>query len=132
MQTKVCTKCKQELSINQFQADKRRLYGVGSECKDCKHIYRQANKDKLLIAQYQRRSKDKTLFLKTRAWNALHYALKTGKREKPDVCSIGGEFVGRAKIQGHHSDYSKPLSVVWCCQDCHIKLDKVRRGVSYA
>ena len=129
IQTKICTKCNQELPINQFQKDKGNDDGFYSSCKTCKREYRQANKDKLLIAQYLRRSRDLTITPERRAWNALYYALKTGKIDKPETCSVGGEFVGKSKIQGHHRDYSKPLDVIWCCQDHHVSLDKIKREV---
>lgn len=132
MQTKVCTKCKIELLTDQFQADKRRLYGVGSICKDCKRAYRQENKDMLLVAQYKRIATDKTISPMRKVWNALYYALKTGKIDKPESCSVCGEHIGKDKVQAHHVDYSKPFEVTWCCQDCHIALDKARREVSYA
>ena len=132
MQTKICTKCKRELPVEQFQSDKSNEDGFYPSCKDCKKEYRRANKEKLLIAQYLRRSKDLTITPERRAWNALYYALKTGKIDKPEVCSVCGKPIGKDKIQGHHRDYSKPFEVVWCCQDCHVDLDKVRREVSYA
>ncbi len=131
MQTKICTKCKRKLPISEFQADKRRLFGVGSHCRDCKREYRHENKEKLLAAQYTRRS-EKPDLLKRKAWNALYYALKIGKVAKPDTCSVCGRRVGKKKIQAHHEDYTKPLDVIWCCQDCHIDLDGKRREVEYA
>ena len=51
MQTKVCTKCNRELPISQFQADKKLEFGVSTRYKDCKREYRQANKNKLFVAQ---------------------------------------------------------------------------------
>ena len=133
MQTKVCTKCNRELPISQFQADKKLKFGVGTCCKDCKREYRQANKNKLLVAQYKRVAENKTILSPMRkAWNAVYYALKTGKIHKPDSCSVCGDFVGQEKIQAHHEDYSKPFEVTWCCQDCHVKLDAQRREVDCA
>lgn len=122
MQTKICTKCRRELPISQFQADKRRLYGVGSHCRDCKREYRQVNKDILLVAQYNRNAKNITVTPQRRAWNALYYALKVGKVDKPDECSVC--HTQSPIIQGHHNDYFRPLDVIWCCQDCHTKLER--------
>lgn len=133
MKTKTCTKCKRDLPITQFQADKRRLHGVGSHCRDCKRAYRQENSDKLLVAQYERRARKKNeLSLKRKAWNALYYALKVGKVEKPNKCAICGTPVDSSFLQGHHEDYTKPFDVIWCCQDCHVGLDKARLEVEYA
>lgn len=128
MMTKACTKCGRELPLTEFHADKRRKHGVGSECRDCKRQYRQENKDRLLVAQYERRRrKRKQLTPKRKVWNAVYYAVRTGKIERPDRCEVCGEL---ANTQAHHEDYSQPLDVVWVCQWCHVQRDKQRRGVS--
>jgi hypothetical protein len=75
----------------------------------------------LLVAQYKRRAKDQTITPQRRAWNALYYALKVRKIDKPNTCGVCDTPADI--IQGHHNDYSKPLDVVWCCQDCHMKLE---------
>jgi hypothetical protein len=132
MITKICSKCKRELSIDQFQSDKSSKDGLYSSCKDCKREYRQANKEILLIAQYARRKGDIRLLPMRKAWNALYYALKTGKLTKPEHCSVCQKWVGIDKIQAHHKDYNKLFDVIWCCQDCHVDLDKQRRQEEYA
>jgi hypothetical protein len=129
---KICTKCKRDLPQSQFQRDKSNRDGYYSLCKDCKREYRQANKDRLIIAQYKRIAEDKSLLPKRKAWNALYYALKVGKISKPEYCSVCGKWVGIEKIQAHHKDYSKLFEVTWCCQDCHVTLDSIRREDEHA
>lgn len=46
----------------------------------------------------------------------LNSAVKQGKIIKPKRCDICGE---RRRVEGHHGDYSKPLSVLWVCRQCH-------------
>jgi hypothetical protein len=54
----------------------------------------------------------------------LNKAIAEGQLERPAVCERCGarpglNASGGPKIQGHHSDYSKPLSVEWLCVRCH-------------
>jgi hypothetical protein len=68
------------------------------------------------------RSREKWLeanTVKRAAHIILNNAVKNGKIEKPNSCSICGA-IGR--IHGHHDDYSLPLAVVWCCSKCHRKI----------
>ena len=125
IETKVCTKCKRELSLTQFHRYNRRGETHYPQCRDCKAEYKKSNKDKLLISQYARRAnpsaEDK---LKKKAWNALYCTLKKGTIVKPEFCELCGVS---DNIQAHHADYSKPFEVTWCCQKCHAILDDIRR-----
>ena len=47
---------------------------------------------------------------------ALHHALDSGKVRRMPCASCGNH-----ESQGHHTDYSKPLVVVWLCAKCHRK-----------
>ncbi len=59
------------------------------------------------------------------AQNVLEKATASGKVIRPDKCETCGStqtFIdGRSSIQGHHTDYNKPLDVMWLCQKCHHK-----------
>ena len=126
MMTKTCSKCKRELPLSKFHADKRKPDGTGCACRDCKNQYKRDNKEKLLITQKERRKRQKVdLSEKQVAWNKVYYALKTGKISKPESCEICGN---EGNIQAHHADYSKSFDVVWCCQKCHAELDNQRRS----
>lgn len=50
----------------------------------------------------------------------LNYAVRSGKIIRPKQCPHCNK---KAKIQAHHSDYSKPLDVIWTCRQCHSALD---------
>ena len=47
---------------------------------------------------------------------AFSNAIATGKIHRPSVCSICDK---QCIPHGHHPDYSKPLEVIWMCQQCH-------------
>jgi len=126
---KTCSKCQRALPISQFDADRRKAYGVTSHCKDCRRAYRQANKRRLLQAQYIRRADNPNYDRQRVAWNKVYYALQHGQLQKPDTCEVCGAQLGVDNIQAHHDDYDKPFEIIWCCQNCHITLDKARRIV---
>lgn len=59
-----------------------------------------------------------------RAYRLVRSAIESGKLVRPDSCGRCGEAPakgsdGRATIQAHHHDYSKPLDVEWICSACH-------------
>lgn len=85
---------------------------------------KQAKYQKDSVAKNRRRK-----YLANRAWQQRHpeqweanrllnYAVQSGKITRPNICSICNS---ECTPQGHHSDYSKPLDVVWMCGPCHIK-----------
>ncbi len=49
--------------------------------------------------------------------------IKSGKLIKSSKCENCGE--SPKKIEGHHTNYSKPLEVVWLCKKCHRLADKI-------
>ena len=125
--TKVCSKCKRELSVSEFHRYKRRGEEYYSQCRDCKAEYKRTNNAKLLEAQKLRRAKqspeDKR---KEKAWNAFNYALRIGKVIKPTTCDACGTC--SEPLQAHHANYDEPYNVTWVCQKCHAQLDKLRRA----
>ena len=58
---------------------------------------------------------------KRAAHNLLNSAVKSGRVRKPDKCSKCGEG---GRIEGHHTDYTKPLDVMWLCRQCHVNEHK--------
>lgn len=58
---------------------------------------------------------------KQKARRKLYEQIKLGKVIRPNICSV---CLLSKKIEGHHTDYSKPLDVIWCCRSCHAILDR--------
>ena len=64
-----------------------------------------------VILEWQQEHPDRVMAMKS-----LQYAIKTGKIAKPVSCQDCGRIT---HLSGHHTDYSKPLKVVWLCSSCH-------------
>lgn len=141
---KTCTKCGITKLISEFpwRTDRNMPY---SRCKDCHReimtIYNRSDSHKLSCRKWQRTESGKiqsrascARFRKTAAFKKaiekhrkkypekraaqiiLMNALRTGKIPKPGFCSMCKK---QCNPEGHHSDYSKPLEVIWVCKSCH-------------
>jgi len=68
-----------------------------------------------------------------RANNLLEQAIEDGKISNPGQCEFCGDrsrFAdGRTAIQGHHTDYNRPLDVMWLCQKCHHEWHKQHKPI---
>lgn len=60
---------------------------------------------------------------KRKAHQIVYQAVKIGKLKKPLLCSryISSKEECGDKLHAHHSDYSKPLKVVWLCPLHHTR-----------
>jgi hypothetical protein len=56
---------------------------------------------------------------KKKVWvaNCVSNAIRDGNLSKPANCSSCGK--GECRIEGHHKDYDRPLTVTWLCSMCH-------------
>jgi hypothetical protein len=137
---KYCWKCKGRKPLDEFYSNKAAPSGISGICKDCARTmalsryhakraenrargrnYYRLNKEKVLARQkatskaragiWYANNKEKHL-----ARARVRYALQTGKIIKPKECSACHL---QLKLQGHHEDYSKPLEIIWLCQQCH-------------
>ena len=83
--------------------------------------WQEENVDKML--DYQRKSRRERPE-KSRANAIINSRIARGKLKRPTVCEVCGK---EGRVEAHHSDYSKPLDVIWCCKKCHYHLDEERR-----
>lgn len=63
---------------------------------------------------------------KNAARKMVYGAIVLGILTRPQVCS---QCLIECKPEGHHSDYSKPLEVIWLCKKCHIAEHKKCKAV---
>ena len=146
---KLCRKCGEKKKECGFHLSSRATDGLQSWCKECMCAgaaeYRKRNpiKTKQYRRKYYKKNYDKIAdsiarWRKSkngqeyrRGWQAknrekysahykLYYQIKCGNIIRPTQCSSCKNESSR--IEGHHSDYSKPLDVMWLCKPCHYKI----------
>ena len=79
MDTKKCTKCKEEKDVKNFPKDKKSKDGLNYWCKGCTKEYRENNKDR--IKEYRENNKDKILKLNKKYRENNKYRLKEKRKE---------------------------------------------------
>lgn len=154
--TKVCRSCKRGLLFSLFSPCKKGIFGLHSQCKECRNAYRKqyrrSNSEK--VREIQRRynkTHHEEIREKMKRWiaaNPSHYtehSRKFRKRhpERNRVYQATWNAISRGKlkrpaqceacgqlgkVQAHHWDYSRPLDVQWLCMPCHRKADEERRA----
>ena len=60
--------------------------------------------------------------LKVKARQKLNHAIKKGIIKRLEKCE---KCISEFRVYAHHPDYSKPLEIIWLCQICHKKEDKL-------
>ena len=150
METKKCGTCKQEKPIAEFYKHKRD--GYQSVCKDCNKEYNKLYKRRPERQAYNRQIAEKLRsqgYFK--AYNEVYYQKPEVKKRRAEnmrrytqdprlrirflarwyakrmtnngtIKQQSCALCGNEKSQRHHSDYNKPLLIVWLCVDCHRKL----------
>lgn len=56
-----------------------------------------------------------------KAHHEVEKAIRNGVLVRPDRCSQCGK---ECKPDAAHTDYTKPLDVLWLCRKCHMRMDK--------
>ena len=128
---KTCFKCGVAKDLSEFYRHNEMADGHLGKCKDCtkRDVTENRNRNLKRIREYDRmRARTKKHADRNRKWaidnpekvraqQYLHNWTARGKIKKPDICELCGEKPLR--IVGHHTDYSKPLDVMWLCDRCH-------------
>lgn len=145
---KRCFKCGAWKDRSEFYAHAQMADGLLGKCKDCtkrdatarrnerieevrrydrmranlphrveaRAIYAQSERGKETMAKGRRKYTERNP-AKRDAHLKVQSAIRTGqlKRQPCEVC-------GQEKVEAHHSDYSKPLEVMWLCSRHHAEL----------
>ena len=118
-----CRACKRKQSAeyralypDRVRADKKRWREANREkIRESKRRYRRDNRSRVEAykKKYCAEHPERRL-----AGTQLSHAVQAGKIVRPDCCSACDR---PGEVQGHHTDYAKPLEVVWLCPACHSK-----------
>ena len=133
--TKSCSKCGEVKPLEDFHVKKRATCGRTPRCKTCtaedKLVYRgnQVVSDSTRARKEKKDYPDKVRARKNRWAHAnrekksahmrVYLAIKSGLVLKPDTCS---RCKTPGDLEGHHEDYSRPLTVEWLCRTCHARV----------
>lgn len=97
------------------------------EYLDWFRAYRKKNRIKLrkYNREYNKRWRDKYGYERDKVRFKVYWAIKRGqlKREPCVKC-------GKLEVQAHHTDYSKPLKVIWLCIPHHKEADRKLKKVA--
>lgn len=125
-QTKTCRECGRTLPISEFYRATRNSDGHINRCKDCHGLYTRRYKEKhrekyreyarLYRGKGKRAIPTETCREQMMAKYKVKYAVSSGRLLKSFFCE---RCWSAGVLHGHHTDYSKPLSVIWLCPECH-------------
>ena len=102
MENKECSKCGEIKNLSEFNPRPDRTTGYRSECKQCQYA---GHMKRYYQCKYKAKAKEKA------AW-----AYRTGDIQKPLYCEDCHED---KPLDKHHTDYNKPLEVIWLCKKHH-------------
>lgn len=135
---KQCFKCKTVKPLNEFYKHKEMKDGHLGKCKECqkkdvKDRYRDPLSREKILAYERKRASDPLrkkmayeYVKRMRARNPEKYkarqkvsnSIRNGsiKKGKCEMC-------GDPNTEAHHTDYSKPLEVMWLCRKHHMEIE---------
>jgi hypothetical protein len=135
---KRCFKCKKAKPLDQFYVHSETLDGHLGKCKACtkkdvrrryydprfrpniiayeKARFRQPDR-KAKALEYAKQARKRHPG-KARARTKVARAVRAGKIKR-----LPCQTCGSLKVEAHHTDYRKPLSVVWLCRKHHMEAE---------
>jgi hypothetical protein len=124
--TKVCRLCRAEKPLTSFYGRVGTRDGRFSACREC--LSADTLSRQLGDPEPHRRAvawwgaaHPQLVAVARRAQSAVRRAIRSGELVRPGTC----EACGRAcKPDAAHTDYARPLAVVWLCRRCRAPLDR--------
>jgi len=129
---KVCICCGIEKELIDFYKHSQMADGHLNKCKACCIEYEKARRiyDPVAVCTIEKRKARPNATNRCRSWrannpekyraqNKLNNAIRDHKISRPIICDICG---GGGVIHAHHTDYSRPLDVIWLCARCHAQI----------
>ena len=115
--TKRCPRCGETKPLSQYPKDPARARGINSYCFPCYRAYARsmAKKHGYNKQRAVRKAKGLGPSKHELAARMVFLAVKLGVLTK-GPCAVCGTT---EHIQGHHTDYTKPLEVTWLCRLHH-------------
>lgn len=140
---KFCRKCSRNLPMGSFHSDKTKNDLKRTTCRDCDasttRLYRKSSSYKEKKREYYKANREtilknskvrydplkqsiyyKNWYAHNKKKKRVHWitrkAIQKGSLIKEKCFNCGDE-----KTLAHHSDYNKPLDVVWFCVRCHLR-----------
>ena len=102
---KKCSGCNRPKSLDEYHKHSGNLDGVSSTCKECATAVGGGN----VFTSH-----------KAKAGRRFRAAIQRNKLIRPNTCSCCNKTVDDVgTLEGHHTNYSKPLTVDWLCNGCH-------------
>ena len=128
MSEKKCFKCGETKPLSEFYTHPEMADGHLNKCKDCarkeNRIRQKESPESVFKSRLSTCKKNPTGI---NARRVVEAAINAGKLVRPNFCSGCGCDNSEHRIEAHHCDYSKPLSVIWLCTPCHRRMDAQRR-----
>lgn len=128
---KICNKCSILKPFHEFDFHSIGLFKLQSRCKDCRRadcrerksseIGKAITREWILKNEYRKRP---LVRIRDNANNIIYRSIKNGKLEK-QPCSV----CGYKEAQAHHSDYNKPLEIIWLCRNHHWEWHKNNKPI---
>lgn len=142
MDKKTCRQCRKEKIRDEFYDHPQMRDGKLNRCKECvkgrvrlhreendsvreydRRRYRESPERRMASEAHQKRNPERTKLVKQCSQMVRRAVLK-GIVAKATHCeSCGLLETEDRKLEGAHSDYTKPLEVRWLCRRCHRRED---------